>query len=1823
MKKRIVSILLALVMFATLLPAGLIGTAEAAESTGAEAGVSRIEWVQQLVETFNMTVEEDNYPDNYYSDMDESSSGYRDLLVAVEFGVIDLEAGSAFEPEQPATREFAAHTLNYCLGFQLDDSTYTYADTADVTYADDVQAAVNRGWLTLVNGRFLPQRALTAVEATAMLADAKAVIAGDVIDDDHTNTYEFADGVICVPEAVATEVNNDVVSIASLAVTIQTGDIFVLFTEPFPSAFRAKSVSKTGSVQRIETDKVSLNDVLISIDAAGTVSGNLADFEPAEGTDITYVLADNTEAHSRARAIEGRQPIKEIYLHKEIGGFSITCSLTDLVGAYKISAKNIHNIDAYVSVSGNANTSCTLPISASASQLPGSLTLGYIPVSFLGSITVSATISVDGSVTLNYDCGFEMGCAYTSQDGFRLIKDFHKRNFSLCADVTLTVGLKIQAAITELPVLSASCYAATGIRCNHRVIARSNTESPKVCAGTAAWVYAEAGCSASVSLQTELFGSLWSKSWSASLDIWTKDNSPVRSVTHIEDGVWVSACTYTGSTGGGSQGSGSFGRYYTDPSSRYYNDGRSSVTGTATYSYTLDDAGNAVITGYNGYATALSIPSTIDGYTVTKIGGSAFSYSGLRAVTIPDSVTIIGDSAFYNCKALTSVSLPDSLTEIWSSAFADCTGLTSVTIPDSVTDIEEYAFSGCTNLSNVKLPAKLETLGVVSFKNCTSLTTIIIPKNLRKITREYSSEGVGPFGGCTALKNVTLEPGMTEIADGLFSGCPGIESIIIPNTVTKIGSAAFSNSGLRAVTIPDSVTVIGGSAFYNCKALTSVSLPDSLTEIWSSAFADCTGLTSVTIPDSVTDIEEYAFSGCTNLSNVKLPAKLETLGVVSFKNCTSLTTIIIPKNLRKITREYSSEGVGPFGGCTALKNVTLEPGMTEIADGLFSGCPGIESIIIPNTVTKIGSAAFSNSGLRAVTIPDSVTVIGGSAFYNCKALTSVSLPDSLTEIESSAFRECTGLTSVTIPDSVTEIGDSAFSGCTNLSNVKLSGAIQTIRESAFSGCENLVAITIPNSVESIERNAFKGCAALTAVTIPDGVTYLGGSVFADCDALRDVKLGSGITEIPYSTFEHCDALEQLIVPRRVTTIGNSAFKDCVKFTSITIPRSVTSIGSTAFSYLNKLTIYGVAGTYAETYANDNGIKFVDKQVGATDITLDPARLTINKGASATLTLTIKPEDFTDTVSWKSSDTSVVTVSDTGVVKGVGLGTATIKVVVGSKSASCTVTVQQPVTSIDLNSYSRTMEALETFQLTATAYPSTAVDRRVSWSSSDPAIASVDANGLVTAYKKGSAVITVSAMDGSGVTATCKITVANNGYVCTNPTQMESPHNYPNNCGDAWIYTAAGATSLKVTFDKRTNMESGFDYLYVYNAAGEQVGKYTGTSLAGKTITVTGPSVKIKLVSDDSGNEWGFKVTGITVTSSAAPIAPVVKIGNSSTSGKPMLTWNAVEGATSYRIYRSTSKGSGYSLLGTTTATSYTNTGAKAGTTYYYRVKAVNDAGMSPYSNIVSGQAKSVTPKPSAPVVKIGNSAASDKPMLTWNAVSGATSYKVYRATSQNGTYSLLGTVTATSYTNTGAKAGTTYYYKVKAVNSAGESAYSNVVSGRATVTTLTMGHSASSGKPQLTWKAVSGAASYKVYRATSKNGAYSVINTTKALTYTNTGAALGTTYYYKVEALNSAGKSMGFSAVVEGKVAPVLAVGYSSVSGKPQLTWKSIPGATEYQVYRSTQQNSGYSKINTTTSTSYVNTGAKANTMYYYRIVAVKGTAVSDFSNIVSARPGK
>ena len=663
--------------------------------------------------------------------------------------------------------------------------------------------------------------------------------------------------------------------------------------------------------------------------------------------------------------------------------------------------------------------------------------------------------------------------------------------------------------------------------------------------------------------------------------------------------------------------------------------------------------------------------------------------------------------------------------------------------------------------------------------------------------------------------------------------------------------------------------------------------------------------------------------------------------------------------------------------------------------------------------------------------------------------------------------------------------------------------------------------------------------------------------------VKSVVIKDGVTSIGDCAFGGCISLTSVSIPDGVSSIGFAAFESCSLLTGVTIPNSVTGIGDYAFGYCSSLISVTIPGSVTS--------------IGEAAFA----------GGSTSVNVSRENKNYCS-VDGGLYDKQKTTIFHPGKIQNGAFRVPDgVNRIGDSAFFDCTsltsVIIPKSVTSIG------SLAFLGCIRLTNVTIPDGVT------SIGDAAFAGSSTSVNVSRENKN-----YCSVDG-GLYNKQKTTILHPGKI------QNGTFRVPDGVTSIGDYAFDGYRSLtNVTIpDSVTNICYGafLDCIKLTDVY------YDGTASDWAKITI------------EEGNE---DLTNATLhCAKSAPAAPVVKLGNSATSGKPMLTWNAVYGATSYRIYRSTSRGSGYSLLGTVTATSYTNTGAKAGTTYYYRVKACNDAGLSPYSNVVSGKVKSVTPKPAAPVVKIGNSASSGKPMLTWNAVSGATSYKVYRATSQNGTYSLLGTVTTTSYTNTGAKAGVTYYYKVKAVNSAGESAYSNIVSGRATVTTLTMGHSSTSGKPQLTWKAVSGAASYKVYRATAKNGAYSVINTTKALTYTNTGAALGTTYYYKVEALNAAGKSMGFSAVVEGKVAPVLAVGYSSVSGKPQLTWKAVPGATEYQVYRSTQQNSGYSKINTTTATSYVNTGAKANTTYYYRIVAVKGTAASDFSNIVSARPGK
>lgn|GEM_PF-1649789 len=378
----------------------------------------------------------------------------------------------------------------------------------------------------------------------------------------------------------------------------------------------------------------------------------------------------------------------------------------------------------------------------------------------------------------------------------------------------------------------------------------------------------------------------------------------------------------------------------------------------------------------------------------------------------------------------------------------------------------------------------------------------------------------------------------------------------------------------------------------------------------------------------------------------------------------------------------------------------------------------------------------------------------------------------------------------------------------------------------------------------------------------------------------------------------------------------------------------------------------------------------------------------------------------------------------------------------------------------------------------------------------------------------------------------------------------------------------------------------------------------------------------------TGTAFGGSVTASVTVKKVLPAPGNTAITTVASSGKPKLTWSAVSGAEQYEVYRAGSRDGTYSKMLTTANTSYINTGAEPGRTYYYKVRAVDAKGVAGKFSTVHY----ITCDCAAPVVKASNSPATGKPMLTWKAVTGASQYEVYRATGKNGTYSKMLTTSGTGYTNVDLDGGTTYYYKVRAIcgkSAAGNSAFSGTVTGSwvpAAPTGVQMTTRAASGKPYLTWKAVSGAAKYEIYRSASRSGTYSRMLTTANCSYTNTGAVPGTTYYYKVRAVDSSGKAGVFSEVhyiTCDCAAPAITYTGTSSAGKPVLKWSAVEGAKEYVVYRSASRDGTYTKMLTTANCTYTNTSAVSGKTYCYKVMAVCGKSAagdSAFSGIVSIK---
>ena len=246
-------------------------------------------------------------------------------------------------------------------------------------------------------------------------------------------------------------------------------------------------------------------------------------------------------------------------------------------------------------------------------------------------------------------------------------------------------------------------------------------------------------------------------------------------------------------------------------------------------------------------------------YPVTSIGGSYYDDSW-------------GDSysydAFSYCSSITSVNIPNSITSIGNAAFYNCSGLTSVTIPNSVTSIGESAFDGCSGLASVTIPNSVTSIGNSAFYNCSGLSSITIPNSITSI--EY-----GTFSGCSGLASITLPNSVTSIGNNAFNGCSGLTSITLPNSVTSIGNSTFRGcSGLASVTFEDNISLdsIGNYVFSNCSGLTSITLPESITSIGSGAFSGCSFLQNITclavVPPTMTSNDVFPYP---NMAFVSVP----------------------------------------------------------------------------------------------------------------------------------------------------------------------------------------------------------------------------------------------------------------------------------------------------------------------------------------------------------------------------------------------------------------------------------------------------------------------------------------------------------------------------------------------------------------------------------------------------------------------------------------------------------------------------------------------------------------------------------------------------------------------------------------------------------------------------------------------------------------------------------------------------------------------------------------------------------------------------------------
>ena len=817
---------------------------------------------------------------------------------------------------------------------------------------------------------------------------------------------------------------------------------------------------------------------------------------------------------------------------------------------------------------------------------------------------------------------------------------------------------------------------------------------------------------------------------------------------------------------------------------------------------------------------------------------------------------------------------------------------------------------------------------------------------------------------------------------------------------------------------------------------------------------------------------------------------------------------------------------------------------------------------------------------------------------------------------------------VVVNSGITELGYSMFSNCAQLTSVSLPSGLKRIGSCLFLGCTRLSAVTIPSSVTTIESNAFTHCDSITAITLPSGLRTMGDAVCSQMAKLTTATVSGGVTYLSNYAFNDCPSLKTITLPNTVKSIGICAFRYDTALKDVYFNGSVTQWTSIQIAGEGNSALYNAdihcSGLPAPTVTGGN-----DSQGRPTlkwNAVSGAAKYEVYRARSLNGDYikysTVTGTSYTNTSYIENGNTYYYKVRALDANGTAGAWSSVVSVTYKQTLSAPTVTGGNDAQGRPTLKWNAVSGAAKYEVYRARSMNGDYIKYSTVTGTSYTNISYIE-NGNTYYYK-------VRAL-GSDGTAGAWSSIVSVTYRAASTGTLPAP-------------TVTGGNDAQGRPTLKWNAVTGAAKYEVYRArsrSGEYI-KYstvTGTSYTNISYIEDGNTYYYKvraLKSDGTAGAWSSIVSVTYRAASTGTLAAPTVTGGNDAQGRPTLTWNAVSGAAKYEVYRARSLNGDYIKYSTVTGTSYTNISyIEDGNTYYYKVRALKSDGTAgAWSSIVSVTYRAAsTGTLSAPAVTGGNDS-QGRPTLKWKAVSGAAKYEVYRARSLNGDYIKYSTVTGTSYTNTSyIEDGNTYYYKVRALDANGTAgAWSSIVSVTYKQTlsapAVTGGNDAQ-GRPTLKWNAVTGAAKYEVYRARSKDGDYIKYSTTTGTSYTNISYIEdGNTYYYKVRALKSDGTAGAWSSIVSvtyraastGTLPAPTVTGGNDAQGRPTLTWKAVTGAAKYEVYRARSKDGDYIKYSTTTGTSYTNTGYIENgNTYYYKVRALdaNGTAGA-WSSIVS-----